>query len=136
VPWPRRAPAPPPSRPAPTMLEVYGARLLPDLSGWWVYALGASTDGRVWYVGITSSLKRRLDEHEHAHPDLWDPRLVYLVPADSEPQACIRQLTLIDYYQPERNTLGTTEVLRKRVASLDKPKGTWSKSLDRSQATA
>jgi hypothetical protein len=137
VPWSRRARGPAePERPAPTMLEVYGARLLPDLSGWWVYALGASTDGHVWYVGISESLMRRVDAHAHAHPDLWDPRQVYLIPADNEPQACIRQLTLIDFYQPEHNTLATVEVLRKRVASLDKPQGKWSKSLDRSQATA
>ena len=136
MPWLRRAPAPEPERPAPTMLEVYGARLLPDLSGWWVYALGASTDGHIWYVGISESLKRRLDGHEHAHPDLWDPRQVYLIPAAHEPQACIRQLTLIDFYQPEHNTLATVEVLRKRVASFDKPAGRLSRPLDRSQATA
>jgi hypothetical protein len=129
----RRAREQPPAA-APTMLEVYGARKLPDLSGFWVYALGASTDGHIWYVGLSESLKRRLDEHEHVHPDLWDPRQVYLIPADSEPQACIRQLTLIDFYQPEHNTLGTTEFLRKRVASLDKPAGKLSRSLDSGKA--
>jgi excinuclease UvrABC nuclease subunit len=118
------------------MLEVYGAKMLPDLSGWWVYALGASTDGHVWYAGISESLKRRLDAHEHAHPELWDPRQVYLIPAENELQACIKQLTLIDFYQPEHNTLGTTEMLRRRVALLDKPAGRISRSLDRSQATA
>lgn len=132
----RRARTPEPERPAPTMLEVYGAKMLPDLSGWWVYALGASTDGRIWYVGMSESLMRRVDAHAHTHPDLWDPRQVYLIPCIGEPEACIRQLALIDFYQPEHNTLGTTEVLRKRVASFDKPAGRLSRSLDRSQATA
>jgi hypothetical protein len=137
VPWFRRARGPAaPERPAPTMLEVYQAQVLPDLSGWWVYALGASTDGHIWYVGMSESLMRRVDAHAHAHPELWDPRRVYVIPCIGEPEASIRQLALIDYYQPERNTLATTQMLRKRVASLDKPAGRLSRSLDRSQANA
>ena len=135
MPWLRRATAPA-TAPAPTMLEVYEARLLPDLSGWWVYALGARTDGHIWYVGISESLMRRVDAHAHAHPELWDPRRVYLIPCEHEPQACIRQLTLIDFYQPEHNTLATVDVLRKRVASFDRPAGRLARPLDRSQATA
>lgn len=136
VSWLRRAQTEPTARPAPSMLEVYRARLLPDLSGWWVYALAARTDGRVFYVGMTESLKRRLDAHEHAWPELWDPRQVYLIAADNELSACIRQLNLIDFYQPEHNTLGTTELLRKRVAALDKPAGRLSRSLDSSKAVS
>jgi hypothetical protein len=136
VPWLRRAPAPAvPERPAPTMLEVYAARLLPDLSGWWVYALGASTDGHVFYVGQTNHLVSRLRDHGYTYRELYDPRRVYLIPCDGEGDACIRELTLIDYYQPERNTVGTTEVLRRRVAALGKPTG-HARALDRSQATA
>jgi hypothetical protein len=130
----RRTRAAEPERPVPSLLEVYGARLLPDLSGWWVYALGAGTDGHVFYVGISESLKRRLDAHEHTYPHLWDPRRVYLIPADNELSACIRQLALIDFYQPECNTLGATEALRRRVAALDKPAGRVSRSLDQSKA--
>jgi hypothetical protein len=119
------------------MLEVYQAQVLPDLSGWWVYALGAAADGHIFWVGISDHLLSRLRDHSYTFKDLYDPGRVYLIPADSEPQACIRQLTLIDFYQPERNTLGTIEVLRKRVASLDKPAGRLSsRPLDRSQATA
>jgi hypothetical protein len=138
VPWSRRAPvpAPEPERPAPTMLEVYAARLLPDLSGWWVYALGDRADGHVFYAGQSDHLVSRLRDHQYKYPGQYDPRRVYLIAVEHEPQACIRQLALIDFYQPERNTLATTEILRKRVASFDKPAGRLSRSLDRSQATA
>jgi hypothetical protein len=118
------------------MLDVYGARLLPDLSGWWVYALGARTDGHVFWVGISDHLLSRLRDHSYAFKELYDPRRVHLIPADNELQACIRQLNLIDFYQPEHNTLGTVEALRKRVASFDRPAGRLSRSLDRSQASA
>jgi excinuclease UvrABC nuclease subunit len=110
------------------MLEVYQARMLPDLSGWWVYALGDRTDRHIFYVGQSESLKRRLDAHEHAYPGQYDPRQVYLIPCLGEPEACIRELALIDFYQPERNTLGTTEKLRARVAGLNKPAGRLSRT--------
>lgn len=132
----RRARVTEPSRPAPTLLEAYGARLLPDLSGWWVYALCDVADGHVFYVGQSESLKRRLDAHEHAYPEQYDPRNVRVIPVENEPVACIRQLALIEFYQPERNTLATTEALRKRVASFDRPHGRRDRALDRSQATA
>lgn len=124
-----------PERPAPTMLEVYQALVLPDLSGWWVYALGAATDRHIFYIGQSDHLLSRLRDHSYNYPDLWDPRQVFLVPCIGEPEACIRELALIDFYQPERNTLGTTEKLRARVAALNKPRGKHDRSLDRSQAT-
>lgn len=133
----RRAPRPEPARSAPTMLEVYGARLLPDLSGWWVYALCDLGDGHVFYVGQSDHLLSRLRDHSYTFKDQFDPRRVYLVACIGEPEACIRELALIDWYQPERNTLATTEVLRKRVAGLNKPAGRLSRSsLDQSQVTA
>jgi hypothetical protein len=135
VPLFRRAPALAAPAPAPSMLEVYGAKMLPDLSGWWVYALSDRADGHVFYVGLSDHLLSRLRDHSYTYREQYDPRQVYLIPAVHEPQACIRQLTLIDFYQPEHNTLGTTETLRKRVASFDKPAGRLSRSLDRSQAT-
>lgn len=136
MPWPRRAPAPSPERPAPDMLEVYRAKVLADLSGWWTYALGDITTRRIFWVGISDHLLSRLRDHSYTFKDQYDPRQVFLVPADNELQACIRQLTLIDFYQPEHNTLGSVEALRKRVASFDKPAGRLSRTLDRSQATA
>jgi hypothetical protein len=132
----RRAPRPEPARPAPTMLEVYGARLLPDLSGWWVYALCDIGDGHVFYAGMSDHLLSRLRDHGYTFKDQYDPANVRLIPVENEPTACIRQLALIDFYQPERNTLATVEALRRRVALLDKPHGRRERPLDRSQATA
>lgn len=136
MPWLRRAPAPAPERKPPTMLEVYGARLLPDLSGWWVYALADCADRHVFYVGQSDHLVSRLRDHAYTYRGQYDPRQVYLIPCIGEPEACIRELAMIDFYQPERNTLGTTEKLRARVSGLNKPAGRLSRSLDRSQATA
>lgn len=132
-----RGPEPEPARPAPTMLEVYGAKMLPDLSGWWVYALGDAADRHIFYVGQSDHLVSRLRDHQYNYAGQYDPTQVYLIAVIGEPEACIRQLALIDFYQPERNTLGTTDVLRKRVASLDKPAGKLSaRFLDRSQVTS
>ena len=137
MPWSRRAPvpAPEPERPAPTMLEVYAARLLPDLSGWWVYALGDRADRHIFYAGQSDHLLSRLRDHSYNFREQYDPRQVYLIPCEGEGEACIRELAVIDFYQPERNTIGTTEALRKRVAFMTRPNRN-TKSLDRSQATA
>lgn len=136
MPWLRRAQPEPAARPVPTMLEVYGARLLPDLSGWWVYALADRGDRHVFYVGQSDHLLSRLRDHGYTFKDQYDPRQVYLIPCLGEPEACIRELALIDWYQPERNTLGTTEKLRARVAGLNKPAGRLSRSLDQSKAVS
>jgi excinuclease UvrABC nuclease subunit len=116
------------------MLEVYQARLLPDLSGWWVYALTDRADGHVFYVGQSANLLSRLRDWSYQFKEQYDPHGIYLVPCIGEPEACIRELALIDFYQPERNILGTTEKLRARVAGLNKPHGKLSRSLDQSQA--
>ena len=116
--WSRRTveqPEPGPRRV--TALEYYGARLLPDLSGWWVYALGAAGDGRIWYAGQSESLLRRLDDHRRDYPDLFDLAQVYLIPCRDQSQANVRELELIDHYQPEKNSVGRTEELRRRVHS-------------------
>jgi excinuclease UvrABC nuclease subunit len=139
VPLFRRTPAqvPEPERRPPTMLEVYGARLLPDLSGWWVYALCDKADGHVFYVGISDHLLSRLRDHSYHYADKFDHARVYLIAADNEATACVRQLALIDYHQPEHNTLGTTEALRRRVMSFDRPGSLRApRSLDPSKASA
>lgn len=130
----RRAPAPV-AAPRPTMLEVYAARLLPDLSGWWVYALCDLADGHVFYVGQSDHLLSRLRDHSYNYREQFDHARVYLIPVAGEGEACIRELAMIDFYQPERNTIGTTEALHKRVAVMTRPNRN-TRSLDRSQASA
>lgn len=98
-----------------TALQFAGARLLPDLSGFWVYALGAAGDGRIWYAGQSESLLRRLDDHRRDYPDLFDWARVWLKPVRDCYQADLYELLLIDFYQPEKNTIGKTAELRKRV---------------------
>jgi hypothetical protein len=96
-----------------------GAQLMPDYSGWWVYALGACDEderpGHIWYAGQSESLLRRLDDHRRANLDLYDPRRVYLVKVRDEAQADLYELLLIDYYQPERCSAGRVEDLRRKV---------------------
>lgn len=112
----RQAPAPAEPRQV-TALEYYSARLLPDYTGGWVYALGASTDGRVFYVGQSESVLRRLYDHSLANPDLFDWTRVYLIACRDQLQMDARELECIDHYQPERNSAGRTADLRRRVAA-------------------
>ena len=129
------APTVPMAAPRPSALEYYGARMLPDLSGWWVYALGACDDGRIFYVGQSNNLISRLRDWSYQHKDLYDPAKVYLIPVGNEARACVVELELIDHYQPERNQVGKTDELRAKVYLLSKPAiGGWNARLDRKQA--
>jgi hypothetical protein len=111
----RRRPAEPEAPRRVTALEYYGAKMLPDLSGWWVYALGARTDGHIFRAGQSESLLRRLDDYQREYPDLYDPRQVYLIPVADQHQADLREAELIDFYQPEKNTAGRRSELERRL---------------------
>lgn len=127
----------PQAAPRVTALEYYSARLMPDYSGWWVYALGARTDGHIFYSGQTDNLISRLRDHSYQHKDLFDPARVYLIPVEHQGRADVVELELIDFYQPERNTVGREADLRGRARRLNKPDvAGWNAGLDRKQATS
>jgi hypothetical protein len=111
--WSRRTvTADPAPAPRVTALEYYGAVLLRDLSGWWVYALGDIGDGHVFYAGQSENLLSRLRDHAYTFKAQFDPAQVWLVPCASQADADRKELELIDFYQPEHNSAGRTEVLR------------------------
>jgi hypothetical protein len=112
----RTGPAPEPSpRREVTALEYYGAVRLPDLSGWWVYALGAKADGHIYRAGQSDNLISRLRDHSYTFKDLWDPEQVWLIRVRDQQQADVREAELIDFYQPETCTAGRRAELEKRM---------------------
>jgi excinuclease UvrABC nuclease subunit len=113
----RRARQAEPEPRKPTALEFHGAELLPDLSGWWVYALGLRDPGgvRIWYAGQSESLLRRLDDHRRAYPDRFDWSLIWLIKVRDEQEADLVELQLINSYQPECNLAGRADDLRRRA---------------------
>lgn len=116
---PRTEPEPPREI---TALEFRRAELMPDYSGWWVYCLGraglpVATRGFIWYAGQSESLPRRLDDHRRAYPELFGWDRVFLIRVRDEYQACLIELEMIDYYQPEYNTMGRADELRSRLAA-------------------
>jgi hypothetical protein len=139
----KRRPAPEPEPPRrQTPLEFYGARLLPPLHGWWVYALeDRARPGVIFYVGASEKLVSRLRDHSYAYPERYDPERVWLIPVDGQAQADLVELSLIDHYQPECNTLGRREELQGRLRSRNRgfaPGHRYSpgaKPLDSKQAT-
>jgi hypothetical protein len=120
-------------------LEFLGAQLLPDLSGWWVYALGDARDGRIFYVGQSDVLLSRLRDQFYAYRERWDPRRVWLVKVADQAEADLTELLLIRQYEPECNTLGTTADLEKRLRAQNRPTALrrrgLASSLDSGQAT-
>lgn len=129
-----------PDRPAPqvTALQFLGAVLLPDLSGWWVYALADVRDGRIFYAGQSDHLISRLRDHQYSYPERWDPRGVYLVRAADQAQADLYELMLIERYDPECNDVGRRDELARRARAHNKPQTRVRRladSLDSGQAT-
>lgn len=120
-------------------LQFLGAVLLPDLSGWWVYALADVRDGRIFYVGQSENLISRLRDHGYAYAERFDPARVYLVRAADQAQADLYELTLIERYDPECNRLGRREELAARARAQNKPgwprRPRLADSLDSGQAT-
>jgi excinuclease UvrABC nuclease subunit len=125
---PEQAPEPPRKV---TALEFHQAELMPDYSGHWCYALGHQGDGHVWYAGQSESLLRRLDDHRRAHPQMYDPALVYLIKVRDQTEADLVELQLINSYQPECNLAGRAEDLRR--VTKQRVRGGRMRSLDASQ---
>jgi len=116
-----------------TALEFRQAQLMPDYTGWWVYALPHRDDGHIFYTGQSESLLRRLDDHRRAHPQMFDPKRIYLIPVRDQAQADLVELELIDYYQPECNRSGRADDLR-RIAH-QRTRGGRTRAVDASQGT-
>lgn len=95
-------------------LELYGARLAPDLSGWWVYAF-ADPDGTVWYAGQSEVLVSRWRDHYYGFGDRFVRADKWLIGVPNEAEADVCELLLIMYYQPECNTKGRREELERRI---------------------
>jgi hypothetical protein len=103
-----------------TALEYYGAVLLRDLAGWWVYALGDVTDRHIFYAGQSANLLSRLRDHSYTFKTQFDPAQVWLVPCKNQADADRKELELIDYYQPEHNTVGRAQELERLVHGANK----------------
>jgi hypothetical protein len=103
-----------------TPLELYGAVLAPDFSGWWVYAFADQpgsrwSDGLVWYAGQSNHLWSRWRDHNYAYGERFAAADKYLIRVDNEAEADLRELTLIDFYQPECNDKGRKADLAAKV---------------------
>jgi glutathione S-transferase len=103
-----------------TPLELYGARLAPDFSGWWVYALAdkpgsAWSDGRVWYAGQSDHLWSRLRDHYYKFGARFTAADKWLVPVAHEAEADLIELVHIHFYQPECNDKGRASDLAAKV---------------------
>lgn len=108
-----RSQAEPEAPRAVTALEFHAAALFPDYSGWWVYALGHRDDGHIFRAGQSESLLRRLDDYRRTYPEAFDLARVWLIKVRDESEADLVELNLINYYQPEYNTAGRAEDLRR-----------------------
>jgi hypothetical protein len=128
-----------------TPLELYGAVVTEDLSGRWVYAFqdlpgSRWTDGRVWYAGQTASLWSRWRDHYYRFGDRFTAAAKWRIPVANEPEADLRELTLIDFYQPECNDKGRRFDLEEKVRRWGRGTREFDQdvhrlSLDRSQAS-
>lgn len=121
-----------------TLLEFYGARTAPDFRGHWVYAFADRpgsqwSDGLVWYAGQSEHLWSRWRDHYYSYRARFDAAVKYVIPVRDQAQADLYELQLIDYYQPECNTLGRADDLRKKVKRYANPQ---LPSLDTRQAGA
>jgi hypothetical protein len=137
--WARRdAPTVPLPAARVTALEYYGAKVMPDYSGWWVYALASRLDMHVFYVGQSDNLISRLRDHSY-NPQfrgLLDWRRIYLVPVPHQGRADVVELELIDAYQPEYNKIGRADELREKARDLNRPRiGGWNRGVPRGQAS-
>lgn len=121
-----------------TALEMYGAVPTEDYSGWWVYAFADRpgsqwTDGRVWYAGQSEHLWSRWRDHYYSYKDRFDAAVKWRIRVRDQAQADLVELVLIDFYQPECNSLGRADDLRRKVKRYANPQ---LPSLDTRQASA
>lgn len=99
------------TQPEVTPLELYGAKLAPDLSGRWVYAFADRpgsrwSDGRVWYAGQSDNLWSRWRDHFYRFKERFTEADKWLVPAANEAEADLFELVMIHFYDPECNDKG------------------------------
>ncbi len=103
-----------------TPLEVYGAALAPDFSGRWVYAFSDRpgsrwSDGRVWYAGQTEGLWSRWRDHYYKYRERFTEADKWLIRVANEAEADLKELVLIDFYQPGCNDKGRRADLEAKV---------------------
>jgi hypothetical protein len=126
-----------------TPLELYGAQQVPDLGGWWVYAFSdpAAGGGKVWYAGQTDRLWSRWRDHYYKYGERFTAAVKWVIPVDNEAVADLRELVLINFYEPECNDKGRAADLAVKVhkwlhgTRQFQPNGAkWAEGLDPSQA--
>jgi predicted GIY-YIG superfamily endonuclease len=103
-----------------TPLELYGAVVTEDLSGRWVYAFqdlpgSRWSDGRVFYAGQTENLYTRWRDHYYRFGERFTAAVKWRVPVVNEPEADLRELTFINFYEPECNDKGRAADLEAKV---------------------
>lgn len=97
-----------------TPLELYGAVVSPDYSGWWVYAF-ADPGGKVWRAGQSNRLYSRWRDHFYTFGTRFTEADKWLIKVANEAQADLIELVLIDFYQPECNDKGRRADLEAKV---------------------
>jgi hypothetical protein len=129
-----------------TPLELYGAQLAPDFSGWWVYAFADKPgsqwgDGRVFYAGQTEGLWGRWRDHYYAFGERFTAADKWLVKVANEAEADLVELLFIVFYEPECNDKGRRADLEAKVHAwgrgtrqYKRGEGRTAARLDRSQA--
>jgi hypothetical protein len=98
-----------------TTLEFIEASLVPDMSGWFVYALCQRADGHVFYAGQTDHWYSRIRDHSYQFKEEFDPAGIWHRPCVDQAEADLYELLLIRRYDPERNTAGRREELEARM---------------------
>jgi hypothetical protein len=102
-----------------TALEFLHAQVLPDLSGWWVYALEKDHPVRVAYAGQSAHGLRRLADQVAAHGGLAGDggtiTRIWLIPCDDQAQADLFELMLIRFYDPPEQAAGRREDLERQA---------------------
>lgn len=104
-----------------TALEYLGARRMPNMAGWWVYALCDAADGHVFYAGQTNNFYSRLRDHSYTYKEQFDPAQIHVIPCEDQGEADLYELLLIRRYDPERNTVGRRGELEARARGANKP---------------
>lgn len=97
-----------------TPLELYGAQVLPDLSGMWVYAF-QDPGARVWYAGQTDRMWSRFRDHFYDYGERFTRAAKWVIPVPNVAEADLLELVLIHFYDPECNTKGRRADLEKKV---------------------
>ena len=126
-----------PDDPGRALLASLGAvELVPLLPGLYVYGL-AGRDGKVFYVGQSRDLYRRIHEHQKTYGDALAAVLAVRVASDWS--MTVTEDFLIDRLQPAMNVHGMsdeTDRIRKRAARRSLQKRAMQESLAEQRAVA